>query len=126
MFTRYLLMAIAAAEVGAGVGLLALPSWTADLLLGESLTSPLTLVLARVAGVALTSLGVACWLGKKDPGGNAQGALIAGMLVYNVGVSFVLVHAWIAWNLHGVVLWPASGLHALLAAGCAVSLWARQ
>lgn len=58
-----LLRVSAIVEITAGIGLLAIPALLASLLLGSALDSAAGLAVARVAGAALVSLGVACWLG---------------------------------------------------------------
>jgi hypothetical protein len=62
---RALLFA-AAGEAGMGLALLIVPSLVGRLLLGEELTGIATPV-ARVAGIALIALAVACWPGPPGP-----------------------------------------------------------
>ncbi len=121
MSARALLIVTAILEVGTGVTFLSVPSLTVEILLGEGLSRPQALVMARVTGAALISIGVACWLGRNGER-RAQLALVAGMLIYNVAVPILLLHAWIALSLDGFGLWPASLLHTLLAVWCVVSL----
>jgi hypothetical protein len=121
MSTKTLLIVTALIEVGAGLALLAVPSFTAQLLLGEGLLAPQALVVARIAGAALISVGVMCWLVSNGER-TAQTPLVAGMLIYNLAVPLVLVHGWFAWELHGVALWPASLLHTALAVWCVACL----
>lgn len=121
MSTKALLVVTALIEVGTGFALLVVPSLTAELLLGEGLSWPQALVVARVAGAALISVGVACWLGRNGEH-RAQSCLVAGMLIYNLAVPIVLLHGWIALSLEGLGLWPASLLHTGLAIWCLVSL----
>lgn len=121
MSTKALLIVTALIEMGTGVALLVVPSLTAELLLGEGLSAPPALVVARVAGVALISVGVACWLGRHAER-HAQSGLVAGLLIYNLGVPIVLIHGWIASALEGLGLWPASALHTGLAVWCALCL----
>jgi hypothetical protein len=119
--TKALLIVTALIEVGTGVALLVVPSLTAEFLLGEGLSSSQALVVARVAGVALLSVGVACWLGRNGER-RAHSGLVAGMLIYNLGVPILLLHGWMASALEGPGLWPASGLHTALAVWCVVCL----
>jgi len=53
-------------EAGAGVALLCCPSATAVLLLGTPLDAPTAFTVARVGGAGLLSLGIACWLARRD------------------------------------------------------------
>ncbi|MBI3407238.1 MAG: hypothetical protein HY040_02640 [Planctomycetes bacterium] len=114
-------MVTALIEIGTGLALLVAPSLSVEFLLGEGLSSPQALVVARVAGVALISVGVACWLGR-NADRRAQSGLIAGMLIYNLAVPILLLHGWIASALQGLGLWPASILHAVLAIWCVICL----
>jgi hypothetical protein len=61
---RALLIITTIIELPAGITLLAVPSLAAELLLGDGLASPQALVVARVTGIALISLGTMCWLGR--------------------------------------------------------------
>jgi hypothetical protein len=125
MSNRNLLIVSTLIELGAGVALLAVPSLVADLLLGEGLSAPPALVVARVAGGALSSLGIMCWLGRNGER-RAQSQLAAGMLFYNLAVTLVLVYARIACALEGIALWPACILHVLLAIWCVACLRPRS
>ena len=59
--SRVLVLA-AIGEVATGVALLLVPSLVGQLLLGVELTG-VAVSVARVAGIALVGLGVACWPG---------------------------------------------------------------
>jgi len=50
------------AEAATGLALLIVPSLVGQLLLGEPLAG-VAIPIARVAGIALTGLGIACWPG---------------------------------------------------------------
>ena len=118
---KLLLIAMALVEVGTGVALLIAPSRIVELLLGEGLSSPQALILARFTGAALTSIGVACWLTSKGEASGHRG-LVGGMLIYNLAVPLLLIHAAIVLGLHGIVLWPASVLHVGFAIWCMICL----
>jgi hypothetical protein len=75
------------------------------LLLGEELTG-VAIPVARVTGIALIALGVACW----------PGPPLAGMLIYSAAVTLYLAYVGFAGGLSGVLLWPAVVLHAILTA----------
>jgi hypothetical protein len=74
--------------------------------------------LGRVAGAALFALGVACWLARSDTQSRTARGLIAAMLLYNVATVAVLTFTGIGLRLHGVALWPAVVLHAVMALWC--------
>jgi hypothetical protein len=85
--TRNLLIVTAAIEAATGAAMIVAPAALASLLLGAALDSSGAMTVARVAGVALLSLGVACWLVRDE--GRARGgrAVITAMLLYNVAVA---------------------------------------
>jgi hypothetical protein len=118
MAAKKLLIVTALAETGVGVLLLVSPTLVVTLLLGASPDAPAALVVARIAGAALLSLGCACWLARHD---GANG-LIAAMLLYNSVAVVVLARAAAGAGLVGVLTWPAIALHAALAAWCIACL----
>jgi hypothetical protein len=93
----------AVAEAATGLALLIAPTLVGQLLLGEQLTG-VAIPVARVAGVALVALGIACW----------PGPPLAGMLIYSVWVTLYFGYLGFAAGLAGVLLWPAVVLHLLL------------
>ena len=64
----------------------------------------MALVVARVAGIALIGLGVACWPGPPR----------VGMLTYSAAVTLYLACVGLAGVMTGILLWPAVALHAVL------------
>ena len=86
-----------------GLALLIVPSLVGRLLLGEELTG-VAIPAARVAGIALMALGVACW----------PGPPLVGMLTYSVLVTLYLAYLGFAGGLTGILLWPAVALHVVL------------
>ena len=120
--TRKLLVVTALAEAGVGLTLLLSPPLVAGLLLGVSLDAPAALIVGRIAGAALLSLGGACWLARGDGPSRAQRGLVAAMLLYNCAAGAVLANAAAAVRLVGVLMWPAVALHAVLAVWCIACL----
>ena len=92
-------------EVSTGLALLIVPGLVGRLLLGEELTG-IAIPVARVAGIALVGLGIACWPGTPR----------AGMLIYSAGVTLYLAYLGFAGGSTGVLLWPVVVLHAILTA----------
>ncbi|WP_077960720.1 hypothetical protein [Ensifer adhaerens] len=93
------------AEVATGLALVAVPSFVGRLLLGELLTGP-AIPTARVAGIALIALGVACWTNSS----------LFGMLIYSAAVTLYLAWLGLTDGSTGVLLWPAVAVHAVLTA----------
>jgi hypothetical protein len=122
MVARTLLMVTALVETPIGLMLLLSPDFVGVLLLGASLDAPAALVVARVAGAALLSLGSACWLARDDGPSRARRGLLAAMLLYNSVAVAVLAHAGAVARLVGVLTWPATALHAALAVWCIAGL----
>lgn len=123
---KSLLIVTAAAETATGLALLGLPSLVVSLLLGGSLDTPAALVVARVTGAALLSLGVACWLARNDENGRGTIGLVNALTLYNVAAVAVFVHAGLGTGLTGIGLWPAVLLHAALAVWCIARLRASR
>jgi len=112
-------------ELGAGLALICCPSATAALLLGAPLDAPAALTVARVGGAGLLALGVACWIARRDAQSGAARGLVAAMLVYNIAAAAVLAFAGIGLGLHGMALWPAVVLHAMMGLWCVACLMPR-
>src|SRR4026207_2035836 len=122
MAARNLLIVSAVVETSTGVTLLLLPSLVAGLLLGASLGTPAAVVVGRMTGAALLSLGGACWLARDDGPSRARRGVVAAMLLYNCAAGAVLAHAGAGVRLVGVLMWPAVALDAALAVWCIVCL----
>jgi hypothetical protein len=118
-----LLTVTAVIELGAALALLWFPSATATLLVGARLEAPEALTVARVAGVALLTLSVACWLARGDTQSRAATGLVAAMVLYNSGVALILAATGIWSHLVGVALWPAVLLHFAMTLWCIVRLF---
>jgi hypothetical protein len=123
---RNLLTVTAFAEAGVGLTLLLSPPLVAGLLLGVSLDAPAALIVGRIAGAALLSLGGACWLARDDGPSRARRGLVAAMLLYNCTAGAVLAIAGGGLKLVGVLMWPAVALHAVLAVWCIAWFRKRQ
>ena len=95
-----------AAQAATGLALLAVPSLVGQLLLGVALTG-IAATVARVTGIALIALGVACW-----PDSVIHRAFY-GMFTYGTLVTFYLAYVG-ASGVAGILLWPAVVVHAIL------------
>jgi hypothetical protein len=101
---KRVLVLAAVGEAVTGVGLLVVPSLVGQLLLGEDLAG-VAVPVARVAGIALIGLGIACWPGPPR----------IGMLIYGAAITVFLAYFGLTGG-GGVLLWPAVVLHAILTA----------
>ena len=101
---KTLLTFAAIAEAATGLALLVVPSTVGQLLLGAELTG-VAVPVARVTGIALIALAVACWPGR---------TALCGMLTYSLLATAFLAYLGIRGNWVGPLLWPAIALHALL------------
>jgi hypothetical protein len=104
-----LLRASASVEAATGVALIVVPSLVARMLLGAEL-SGVGIIVARLAGISLFSLGLACW-----PTTESTRAASSALLAYNLLVGLYLLYLGIRGEWVGVLLWPAALLHAAIA-----------
>jgi hypothetical protein len=109
---KSVLIFAAVAEAATGLALLVVPSLVGQLLLGEDLTG-VAIPVARVTGIALIGLSVACW----------PGPPLVGMLIYSTLVALYLAYLGFEVGLTGILLWPAVVVHAILTA---LFTWALQ
>jgi len=100
---KTLLVFAAVGEAATGLGLLLVPSLVGQLLLGAELNG-VAVTVARVAGIALIGLGIACW----------PGTPLLGMLTYSLAVTLYLAYVGYAGGPTGILLWPAVVLHLIL------------
>ena len=122
---RTLLIVTALLEATAGFALAASPSLVILLLLGSPLDTPSGSVVGRLAGVALLTLGLVCWLARNDQLNRVTAGPAAAMLFYNIAVATLLVYARLGLGLPGIGLWPTVVLHAALALWCIACLRTR-
>ena len=86
-----------------GLALFIVPTLVSRLLLGAELTG-VGIPAARVAGIALIGLSLAC----------LPRMTLIGMLTYSALVTLYLTYLGIASEFSGILLWPAVVLHAVL------------
>lgn len=99
-----ILKACAIVEALTGIALFAIPSFICWLLLGQEALG-VTVPVARIAGIALISLGIACWSGR---------FLLISMLFYSTSVMLYLIYISLIENFTGMLLWPAIVLHGVM------------
>jgi hypothetical protein len=96
-------------EGATGLALAIMPSMVVTLLLGTSLTDISAILIARLAGAALITIAIACWLLRSNP---QSAGLVKAMLVYNFLSIILLGYALFVAKIAGPGLWPAALLHA--------------
>ncbi len=104
MMMKAMLRTIAVIEVTTAIALLAVPALLVSALLGAPLDTSAGLVVARLAGAAVLSLGVACWLGIRDARSRATVGIVAAMLLYNLAAVVLLASARFRLGMMGVGL----------------------
>jgi len=108
-------------EAATGLGLILVPAMVVRLLLGAEISGA-SIPLGRVAGVALLALGVACWFASAEVQNRAARGLSSAMVLYNLGVVFILGAAGLQSQPVGIAQWPAVVLHAAMSVWCVASL----
>ena len=108
---KNVLAVAAVGEAVTGLAMLVAPSLVGQLLLGVGLTG-IAVTVARVAGIALVALAVACW----------PGTPLLGMLIYSAAITLYLGYVGSEGGLAGALLWPAVVLHLILTAFLAWAL----
>jgi hypothetical protein len=103
---KKVLTVAAVAEAATGVALIVVPSLVGRLLLGAELAG-VAVPVARVAGIALLALGLAC-LPSCTP--------LCGMLTYSILATPYLLYLAMRGEWVGPLLWPAVVIHGLLTA----------
>ena len=102
---KKVLVLAAVSEAATGMALLIVPSLVGRLLLGTGLTG-VSIPVARVAGIALIALGIAC----------LPGLALVGMLTYSALATIYLAYIGVCGEWVGPLLWPAVILHVVLTA----------
>ena len=119
---RKILIFAAVVEVGTGLVLIIDPAIVVTLLLGAEVSSPGTQI-ARVLGIALLALGLACWPGPQRT--QSDSAAFRGMLLYNAGIALYLAYLATVRHMGGLLLWPAVVVHGVVAA-LLIWTWVRR
>jgi len=122
MRQRTVVGASAWVEIIVGALFLAAPDVLCLLVFGvkpEAIAMPL----GRFAGIALIALGIAC-LHSRDTGSRRNVAL--DLFAFNVGVAILFVWVGVTTALHGILLWPAVILHAIIGSALLPHLLAKD
>jgi hypothetical protein len=103
---KTLLLSVSAVVEGVtALGLIFVPQLVTRLLFDASLPAG-GVAVARIAGIALFSLSLDCWMGRRE---GASGSVA--MLIYNILVTPYLFYLAIGGELAGILLWPAVVVH---------------
>jgi hypothetical protein len=100
---KKVLIFAAVAEAATGLALVIAPSHVGQLLLGAELDG-VAIPVARVTGIALIALGIACW----------PGPPLLGMVTYSAAITLYLSYTGLVDGFIGILLWPAVVLHVIL------------
>jgi len=98
-----------------GLILLISPSFLVFALLGSSLDGAAGLLLGRIAGIALISLGTVSWLARKDEKSVSSKGIAVALLLYNIVVAFLLAYTGLNSSQLELPLWSVVVVHLLLA-----------
>jgi hypothetical protein len=109
MATSRLVRFAAVLEASTGCALLAAPTLVAHVLLGVDLSN-VSVVVARVGGIGLLSLGLACW----PMDGAVAAPALSGLLAYNGLMGAYVGYLGLAGGFTGLLLWPTCALHCVL------------
>jgi hypothetical protein len=107
---RWVLLLAAVGEAGTGIALVVVPSLVGRVLVGEELAGVAGSV-ARVAGIALIGLAVACWPRKT----------VVGLLIFGVGVALYLALL-LDKEIAGVAV-PVARVAGIALIGLAIACW---
>lgn len=112
---KKLLIVTAVFEALTGLGLITMPAFLSSILLGVTITENVGIVVAMVAGGALISIAINCWLSRESK--NAV-ATVKSLLFYNIATTAVLAYGALFFKLNGLGLWLATIAHITLAIWC--------
>jgi hypothetical protein len=109
-WSRSVLGVAAAIEAVTGLVLVLFPHALIRLLFDADAPG-VAIVIGRVAGIALISLGLGCWMGRQE---GSRGWALAAMLIYNGLITIYLTVVGFGAEFVGTLLWPAAALHTAL------------
>jgi len=112
---RLLVLVCAVLETGTGLALLTFPRLVVRVLLGAGLVGA-GVATGRLCGVALISLGLACWPESEPTIHRPDRRSVRALFVYNLSATAYLACLMALDGYRGIVLVPAIAIHAVLAA----------
>jgi len=117
---KALLIVMAVGELLTGVALCIAPSVAISFLLNTSIGEDGGILVGRIAGIALVTLGLACWLSRNVAGTSL--VMVRAMIIYNLGVAAFFIYGNLAEHISGIGLWPVVFLHIVLGIWCITNL----
>ncbi len=120
---KSLLTVTALLEGCTGLALAFVPSLVASKLLGTSFNDPSAMIIAKLAGAALITITIACWLSRND---TQSSTMVKAMLGYNFFSIVLLTYSAFCEKISGPGLWPAVLLHLGLLVWCVSCLFKRN
>ncbi len=111
MLQKYVVLVAAWLEILVGAGLLVVPDAVSQLLFAAP-ADGIGMPWARFAGVGLFALGVSSARSKATA---SRTDAVFGLLIFNVIMAALLAWLGLATAFHGILLWPGSIGHALIA-----------
>ena len=100
-----------------GLALAIMPSLFVSILLGTTMADSSAILIGRLAGAALITIGIACWLSRTQM---HSFIMVKAMMVYNILSITLLIYTVLFENISGPGLWPAIMVHVVLLVWCAV------
>ena len=108
---KSLLAVTALLEGVTGLGLATVPSLVVSILLGTSFTDPAAILIGRLAGAALITIAIACWLSRDN---TLSPVMVKTMVCYNIFATTLLGYSVFVEKICGPGLWPAVIIHSAL------------
>jgi hypothetical protein len=105
-----------------GIFLIIFPAVLTAILFGSPVDTPASMTVARVGGVALLALAVACWLSRNDKTGTAVNGLVKALMLYNTAIAVLFLYIGFRLGLSGMVFWSVTIFHVFMSSWCVVCL----
>jgi hypothetical protein len=115
---KSLLTVTALVEGFTGLALAIVPSLVVSILLGTNLIDSNAFIIARLAGAALITIGIACWLSRNH---TQYSIMVKAMLGYNIFSIVLLLYTALVEKISDPGLWPAIMIHFGLLIWCVSS-----
>lgn len=118
MNIKLLLEVMAVFNLLTGLLLILIPAFLPKIVLDISVTDSAFFAMSRVTGTAILSIGIICWMVRRDGKSNAGKGIVTGFAIYNSLMMMVVVYAITIQELSSPGLWAIVLIHSLLAGWC--------